>query len=54
MRPIVNLFHGEPGSSAWKRSLDRELVQRKNASVRDGILIAMQSVPDAILDQLPS
>lgn len=47
--PLMNLFHGTPGGRAFRSTLAR-VVQVEKASVRAGILAAMATVPDAVLD----
>jgi len=53
LRPIINLFNGEHGSTIWRRALDREVVQTKTTTIREAILKAMSQMPDSSLDALP-
>lgn len=52
--PLINLFHGERGTTTWKRRLNELLLKTNiNTKVSDILDEAMKCIPDEVLDATP-
>lgn len=52
VKPILNLFHGEPGGKKWKREIDRMISDARTMS--ELMENTLHVVPDHVLDAGPS
>mmetsp|Transcript_22389 Transcript_22389/g.42693 ORF Transcript_22389/g.42693 Transcript_22389/m.42693 type:complete len:108 (+) Transcript_22389:519-842(+) len=52
VKPLLNLFHGEVGGKAWRRSVDASL--RSATSVEQLLDQTLGVIPDEVLDAPPS
>jgi hypothetical protein len=54
LKPMLNLFHGEPGSKRWKAAMDLIMKDAPKDATPRGLLDACPAcLPDAVLDAPP-
>ena len=51
MKPIINLFHGEPGCKRWKRSVDEHI--KGSNSISQLLEKTLGALSDRVLDAAP-
>lgn len=54
LKPVLNLFHGDPGSNAFKRKIDALAKGTPTLDIRSLLDEASRSVPDDVLDAPPT
>ena len=53
VKPLLGLFHAEPGTNKWRRTIDNMLQRADPATVREVFERAMEHIPAEILDAAP-
>lgn len=51
MKPIINLFHGEPGCKKWKRMVDEHI--KTSHTISELLQKTLVALPDRVLEAAP-
>ncbi|KAJ0986753.1 hypothetical protein J5N97_005109 [Dioscorea zingiberensis] len=51
VKPLLNLFHSEPGNGLWKRKADTAL--RHCMTIKSFLEETLSAIPDSVLDSIP-